>query len=368
MNVKFPHLCAEIERGFERKLHRGIQLYVSVDGQVVADRGFGESRPDQPMQPDTINRWLSSGKPITAVAMAILKERGHLDWDDSVAQHLPEFTDKPDITLRHLLTHTSGMPKLELQWPDREWQQLISVICNASPEHSAGKWAAYQPAATWFLLGEIIARISGRSFSDFVRKEICEPLGMQNSWNGMPTDAWASYGDTIGMMWARRRAQLELLSSHEQRMCVAASPGGNFRGPINELGAFYEMLLGQGTRNVEGNAVTILQPDSVQDLSARHREGKVDNTFQHLMDFGLGFIVDSNRYGVETVPYGFGRYSSKHAFGHGGAESSSAFVDPQYKLVVAWAANVRAGEGRHQSRNRAINSAIYQDLGLVPNG
>jgi CubicO group peptidase (beta-lactamase class C family) len=84
-----------------------------------------------------------------------------------------------------------------------------------------------------------------------------------------------------------------------------------------------------------------------------------------VIDFGLGFIVNSNRYGVETVPYGYGRSAADQAFGHSGAQSSCAFGDPTHKLVVAWSCNGLPGERLHQRRAREINSAIYEDLGLA---
>jgi len=357
---EFPRLHAELERGFDRNLQIGFQICICRHGQIVTDFAVGESRPGLPMTTATINRWLSSGKPITAVALAILRERGLLDWDDPVQKHIPSFAS-PSISIRHLLKHTSGLPKVETGWPLRSWRQIIDSVAGTRPEHAPDEQAAYQPAATWFLLGEIIARTSGMPFFDFVRSSVCEPLGMNHSWNGMPEDTFEDYGDRIGMMWSRRRAKLEPLSSHDKTFCCRPSPGGNFRGPIRELTYFYRMLLRQGTID----NVTLLKPETVRQLTGRHRAGMLDHTFQHTLDFGFGFLVDSNRYGPETVPYGYGRYSSPAAFGHGGAETSCAFADPVYDLAVAWMANVRVGEGRHQTRNRAINSAIYEDLGIA---
>lgn len=82
------------------------------------------------------------------------------------------------------------------------------------------------------------------------------------------------------------------------------------------------------------------------------------------MDFGLGVLCNSNQYGAETVPYGFGQYCSEATYGHGGAQCSMGFCDPERKLVVAWSANGFCGEGQHQRRNRMINNAIYEDLEL----
>ena len=134
------------------------------------------------------------------------------------------------------------------------------------------------------------------------------------------------------------------------------------RGPIRELGRFYEMLL-RGGKTVDGRV--ILQPETIRAMTSRQREEKFDVTFQHMVDFGLGVIINSNRYGADTVPYGFGKYAGENSFGHGGAQSSIGFADPEYNLVVTAVANGLPGEEIHNQRFRELNSAIYEDLGLV---
>ena len=83
------------------------------------------------------------------------------------------------------------------------------------------------------------------------------------------------------------------------------------------------------------------------------------------MDWGLGFILNSNRYGAETTPYGYGLHASEDAYGHGGRESSSAFADPTHDLVVIVIFNGMPGEPRHNQRVRDFNTAVYEDLGLA---
>ena len=123
------------------------------------------------------------------------------------------------------------------------------------------------------------------------------------------------------------------------------------------------MLASGGTAQ---NDEQILSPKTIADMISRHRADQFDHTLQHTVDYGLGLIVNSNHHGAATVPYGFGKYSSAESFGHGGAQCSIGFYDPQHKLVVAWAANGFCGEGQHQRRNRAINEAIYEDIGITP--
>ena len=64
------------------------------------------------------------------------------------------------------------------------------------------------------------------------------------------------------------------------------------------------------------------------------------------------------------MPYSFGERASRRAFGHSGVQSSCAFADPEHGLVIAWLCNGMPGEGKHQPRQRAINDAIYADVGI----
>merc|ERR1711916_322324 len=75
----------------------------------------------------------------------------------------------------------------------------------------------------------------------------------------------------------------------------------------------------------------ILQSETVDLMTSRQRVGAFDQTLQHVVDFGLGVIVDSNRYGAETVPYGYSRYCSERTFGHGGSQSSIGFAEKNTK-------------------------------------
>jgi CubicO group peptidase (beta-lactamase class C family) len=153
-------------------------------------------------------------------------------------------------------------------------------------------------------------------------------------------------------------------------------PGGSEWGPVRELGKFYEALLdSQSEHRVDfrtkaaglpaERCSALLRADTARLLTQRTRTGLFDHTFKHTLDFGLGFIVNSNRYDADTVPYGYGRHASEATFGHSGAQSSCAFADPAHGLVVAWATNGTPGEVRHQHRQREINTAVYEDLGLV---
>jgi CubicO group peptidase (beta-lactamase class C family) len=373
-NLKDLHRTrAAIEHGIEHGLHLGAQLYLSRDCQPTESgerEGFemvvGERSPGEPMTPETLMLWLSASKPVAAVALAQLWERGLLDLDDPVASYLPAFgvRGKEVITLRQVLTHTGGFRMLSVGWPEASWDEIIATICagRLEPRWAPGEKAGYHLAASWFVLGEVVRQIDGRHYSHYVREEIFEPLGMLNSWVGMPLEVFQAEESRLGKMYSTEKEGPPMLRSwHRELHVVGCSPGGNGRGPMRELGRFYEMLLNRG----HGPEGKILTAQSVEALTTPNRVGMHDHTFKHKLDWGLGFIVNSEHYGAAMPPYGYGRHASRRTFGHSGFQSSVAFADPKHRLVVAVVVNGNPGEPRHTERFRRLIEAIYEDLGLV---
>jgi CubicO group peptidase (beta-lactamase class C family) len=389
---RFPRTFAVFEQGRAKGLHLGAQVYVSVDWEVLADVGLGESMPGEPMTADHITHWLSAGKPLTAVLIGHLVEQGRVAWDDPVARFLPEFANrgKERITLRHILTHTAGLRSVETGWPDVTWEETIARICAAPLDDGAipGETAAYHTASTWFVLGEVIQRVTGRPYGDVLREQLCEPAGMTHTVATLEETGATRPGSCVAPLWERAGGELKLLDWHLPPRSSHVSPGSSLRGPIRDLGRFYEMLLRSCPRFPRGDTgganenrrptssdppnpplaggakSEMLQPATVATMIDRHRSGCFDQTLMHVVDYGLGFIIDSNRYGADTVPYGYGRYCSPSTFGHGGAQSSQGYCDPEHGLVVAYVFNGRPGEGQHQRRARTFNEAVYADLGI----
>ncbi|MDA8019616.1 MAG: beta-lactamase family protein [Thermoanaerobaculia bacterium] len=381
--ASLPQTARVAENGIVAGLHHGAQIYVSRGASSgppdFLDLSLGERAAGQVMTTDTLNLWLSSTKPVTAVAFALLWQAGEVDLDDAVARYVPEFAQKGKaaVTLRHVLTHTAGIRMLSVGWPEASWSEIIATVCRAKPEPrwSLGEKAGYHMASSWFLLGEVISRISGEPYPSFVRRRVLEPLGMGDSWIGMPQDRFRAYGDRIGRMWsteavAEGQSDSPLARNwHTERHVVGCSPGGNGYGPIRELGLFYEMLLRRG---VAQDGQRLLTPQTVEALTTPHRVGLLDQTFRHKLDWGLGFIVDSKHYPAgdddrnsrDLIPYGYGRHASRRTFGHSGFQSSTAFADPKHDLVVCIFTNGNPGEPRHTERFRDLTEAVYEDLGL----
>ncbi len=362
----FPKTCRLIQEGIDTGLHLGMQAYISHERNVLANFAVGENAEGSPLESDVLCAWLSSGKPVTATAVLQLIEQGKFRLEDRVSAIIPEFAvkGKEDVTIFHLLTHTGGLRPVVSGWPRKSWKEVIAKITRTSlrMDWEPGETAAYDPGLSWMILGEILRRIDGRPIDQIVRQDVLEPLGMADCWLAVPKHLHSAYGNRIGMLYNVVDQEFQPTRGHEAEYCQSPSPGGSMRGPASQLGLFYEMLLRGG---ITVDRRQILSVESVKAMTTRQREGKFDRTFQHQLDFGLGLMINSNQYGAETVPYGFGRYASPETFGHGGAQSSIAFADPQHQLVVVAIANGCPGEERHNQRFRELNSAIYEDLGLA---
>lgn len=362
---RVPRARAALESGLTAGLHIGAQMYSSSKGEVVVDAALGESRRGVAMTPDSMMIWFSSTKPVTAVALAQQWERGRCRLDDPVCLHLPEFAQggKEGVTIRHLLTHTGGFRFADGFGTRRgpfamSWEESVARVCAAElePGWAPGSKAGYHPTSSMLIVGEIVRRCDGRPFDRYVREEIFTPLGMHDSWIGMPVERFRGYGDRIGLMHnTEKEVPKPLPVTDSEEGTARCVPGGNGRGPVRELGWFYEALLGEGMRN----GTRILSPQTVAALTARHRVGMHDATLGLIVDWGLGFAID-------TIAYG--RHASVRTFGHGGAQSSVGFADPEHGVVVTLVTNGMPGRDHHYRRFESVCSALYEDLGLAPPG
>lgn len=363
----FSRTLALAQQGLQDRLHLGGQIYVSQHGQPLLDHAFGESRAGVPMANDTLMIWMSSSKPLTAVAILQLIERGQIRLDDPIANVIPEFGQggKEPITFRHALTHTGGFRGVASRMDALPWDQAIQMICEQrlEPNWVPGEKAGYHIASSWYILGEVWRRLSADvegqrpMVAGLYRDHLFTPLGMTDTWLGMPEDQYHAYGDRIGVMHQLVDGELRPHPSLDSLQAVVPPrPASNARGPIRELGRFYEALL-DGER--------VLQRDTVNAMTSPQRVGLFDQTFRLHIDWGLGVIVNSTHADMERFSYGFGPHASLRAFGHGGNQSSLGMADPAHGLVIAVVFNGMPGDEAHAGRMRSLLAAIYDDLGLT---
>ena len=360
-----PRTFAELAAGVAARLHLGGLICVLRDGAAVADAAFGETAPGAPMRRDHRMLWMSATKPLPALAVLQLWERGALGLDDPVARHIPEFAagGKAAVTARHLLTHTAGIRMLDTGWPQASWDEVIARVCARplEPRWVPGRNAGYHLASSWFVLGELVRRLDGRPVERYLDEELFAPLGMRACSLGVAPAEWSGVEPLLAPMFVRAGEALAKSDLTAQSKLVAPSPGGNGVGPARELARFYALLANGG--ELDGRRV--VSPQTVEAFVARHRVGRLDQTFKTRLDWGLGVIVNSAHYGDPHSPYGYGPYAGPRTFGHSGAQSSVAFCDPDAGLVVAIVVNGMPGEAAHRARFERTLVALYEDLGLA---
>jgi len=187
----------EIERLFtswvERQHMPGAVLGIVIDGELVwvKTAGVQDLSSRKPVTPDTVFRIASMTKSFTAMSVLKLRDEGKLSLDDPVARYVPALADlpyptkdSPVLTIRHLLTHSEGFPE-DNPWGDRQLAQSDETIrawMRAGIPFSTAPGTAYEYSNYGFaILGQIVARVSGRPYADYVRDQILLPLGMRAS-------------------------------------------------------------------------------------------------------------------------------------------------------------------------------------------
>lgn len=266
-----------------------------------------------------------------------------------MAKTFPELGDSHfgRQSLLHILTHQTGLRFIDLDLSAPE-QEILRILAQAKPadfQLQPGQ-AAYDPRGGWWLLGQWLSRHSRQPWPEYVHARILQPAGAGNMFftsknraAEIPMDEWRAN------RWERAPAMVEL---------------GNLCGSSMDLARFYRTLMAGGMNPDSGER--ILQPSSMKKFFHPWRKNQRDLTLLHPIDFGLGIILDSNRYGAKTVPYGFGTASSDRTFGHGGSRSSIGFADPEADLVVALCLIGQVPEPKHQSRMRELLDSLRSEL------
>jgi len=362
-----PRTRAVLQQGIAERLHLGAQVAIWRRGRRVAEFAIGEARPGVPLRTDHILPWLSSSKPVAALAIAQLVEQGRVRLDERVSAHFAEFAagGKEAITLRHLLTHTAGFRAAD-QIPQTLPREEMLARIHATPLEAGwvpGEKAGYQLFSSWCVLGEWLRRLSGLTFDRLARERIFAPLGIEEAWIGMTRGELEANRHRLAFLWNTFHCEPRPLEETDDDL-LTCSPGRSGRGPVCALAKLYSAMLAMldGTAS---NSALLVGSATLRAFVGRQRVGMFDHTFRRIMDWGFGFIPNPRAGDGQSVPYGYGPHASVSAFRHGGAQSSCAFADPEHALAIAWVCNGRPGEPRHQRRAWAINAAIYEDLGLA---
>jgi CubicO group peptidase (beta-lactamase class C family) len=167
----------------------GLAVLVAQDGKILFEKSYGLADREHhvPVIPQTTFRIGSIGKQFTASAILKLQEEGKLSVNDKLSKYIPDFPRGNEVTLRHLLRHTSGIHSytekqgfIESVTSAVKPDDLINSFKNDPYDFDPGKKWHYDNSG-YFLLGRIVEKVSGQSYGDFLQKNFFQPLGMTNS-------------------------------------------------------------------------------------------------------------------------------------------------------------------------------------------
>ena len=344
----------------------GLVALVSRRGETQVEAiGRQSFESDTPMRRDTIFRIASMTKPITAAATLILVEQCKLRLDDPVDEFLPELANrrvlksleapvditvpaKRPISVRDLLTFTFGLGAV-MVWPARH--PIQKAIADAGlapgpfqPDLSADDFMKrlgslpliYQPGERWLyhtgadVLGVLIARASGKSFADFLRDHLFEPLGMSDSGFQVPADKLDRLASAYMMDPQKKELTFfdDARNSRWSRPPAFAAGGSGLVSTVDDFLAFYRMLLNKGVHGGVHGRDRILSRPAVElmmsdQLTPEQRQG-AELFFGHGASWGMGGAVVTRRTDLSTTP---GRY------GWDGGYGTSGHLDPAEDMV-----------------------------------
>jgi CubicO group peptidase (beta-lactamase class C family) len=306
------------------------QACVMCGGEVVFELSSG-------CRPDSLFLLFSAGKPFTAVLVHLLAERGQLRLDDPVARYWPEFGrhGKGTVTVRQVLQHRAGVPVARGLWRDvlaaPSWSRSVRALENARPRFPPGQVPAYHILSYGFILGEVVQRVTGRDLRVVLRAEVLDPLGLADTYLGLPAPLWSRHVPVVTSGTGGRARQL-VFNRRAARQAVI--PAATVSSTARDLARFYQMLLNGG----ELNGVRILAPATVARACQPSADGQVDKFLGLPVRWSQGFQLGGPA-ASSSRPRPMGRLSSPATFGHNGSSCCLGWADPTRGLVLAYLTN-----------------------------
>jgi CubicO group peptidase (beta-lactamase class C family) len=334
----------------------GIALVVAGGGRPVLNESWGvrEAGGNDPTSTDTIWLIASVTKPVVAAGICLLLERGELVLDDPVRRLIPEFSgeDRAGVTLRHLLTHSSGLPDMlpedrELRRAHAPLPEFIRRICTTPLLFAPGTDVRYQSTGI-ALLGEVIERVTGQRCRDFLDREFFQPLGMTSGALGWKPE-FAERLATVRLPDEQQGTDWHWNSPYWRDF---GAPWGGMFATAEEFTRFLGMVGGGGVwdcRRYLGRAtVSEMTRNQTADLP------DLPDAVRRRSTWGLGW-----RHAAGRESDYLGDLVSSSAFGHGGATGTAVWHDSQTGVSFVLFTN-QPGIGRFAAQvGNAVLAAVW---------
>ena len=314
-----------VEEGLRDKKMPGAVVVVGFQGQIVYRKAFGQRQLEptpEPMTLDTVFDLASLTKPIaTGTSVMQLIEAGKIGLDDPVAKHLPAFGNhgKEAITVRHLLTHQSGLiADNSMKDYANGREKSIKNLMTLEPLAAPGERLIYSDVG-FMVLGELVATVSGQPLDEYTRSHLFEPLGMRETMyrpTSLPADRFAPTEQRDGH-WMRGEV-------HDPRAFALGGVAGHagLFSTADDLARYAQALLNGG----ELGGTRVLNPETVLLMTSP----------QPIPGGGMRGLGWDKRTSFSTNR---GDLLSPSACGHGGFTGTALWFDPQQQLFVIFLSN-----------------------------
>lgn len=351
------------------------------------DTGYADIERRRKMSHDTIFRCFSMTKPVTSVAVLILMERGMIDLYEPVSRYLPEFAIEKmkviteagvvpatkEILVRDLMDMTAGTVYPDLG--NEAGRQMAELFDTISREQDAGKRTAtgefirrlaamplaFEPGEHWMygteadVLGALVEAVSGMRFSDFLQKEIFEPLGMKDTGFYVPVEKKERFAQIYDVQDGAFVIDIEKHLGMEgyDRPPMFESGGAGLVSTVGDYGRFAMMLANGGSLD----GVRILSPYTVEFMGSSQLDDnqRKDLTWETLRGYGYGNLCrvadNTHRTGC-SVQLG--------AFGWDGWTGNYFIVDPVENMVVMYV--IQKCNGTDDKMIRKLLNVVYGAL------
>lgn len=337
---------------------RGAVAHVHVmrHGRVVLDRAVG-------CRHDALFWIFSAGKPYLAVLVHRLADEGLLRLDDPVAAYWPGFArnGKAAITVRHVLRHRTGLAAGAALLGDalamRDWDRSVRRVERARPRWPAGAVPGYSPLAYGFILGELVARVTGRAVPEVLREEVLSPIGASDTYAGLPDERWP---DRVPVRVRGAAGAIVAATINRRATRRAVIPAAGVSTTARDLARLYLVLL----RDSGG----LLRPGTLARATAPSSDGEVDRVVGVPIRWSQGFQLGGPRAAGGSPPPGgrvgpMGALSSPRTFGHNGSNCCIAWADPDRDLIYAYLTNRIDGRATDIRHHAAVADAVIGACG-----
>jgi len=322
-----------------QRLFPGAAMAVYVGDELVLDLvgGFADTQTAELVHPGSLFPLFSGTKPFGAVALWQLIERGAIQLHDRVADYWTAFAanGKEEVLVRHVLSHRGGFPTTPAELAPSAWGDGDAVnraIERLPLEHAPGTVSAYHYLTQHWVIAELIRRIDGRSFDAYVAEEITGPLGMMDTYVGLPA---SRYPQLVKLHATDGSDELSLASLRQVSAVPfyeMVIPGASGVSTARDMARFYATLAAGGSLG----ETRILTRETVDRMMQVEVDGESDLTFDAPVRRGLGFELGGLDDPRRHWP---GATSTQQTFWHGGLGSSVCWADRDSGVAMAFLSN-----------------------------